>query len=126
MKTRFPGFAFWSVLAVLVLMLASHGILVAQEAGSVVAADKRVQGRSYVFAETGEKMPYTLFVPSNYDATKKWQLIAVLHGVGWPYDWLMVYDGMIDFAKRDGVIMVTPLGYRAFDGSGARAAPAIA
>jgi len=123
MKTRFPGFAFWSVLAVMGLMLASHGILVAQEAGSVVAADKRVQGRSYVFAETGEKMPYALFVPSNYDATKKWPLIVGLHGAGRPYDWLMGYDGIIDFAQRDGFIMVTPLGYRALGGYGAPRAP---
>jgi predicted peptidase len=128
MKTRFPGFAFWSVLAVMGLMLAGHGILVAQEPGGVVAADKRVQGRSYVFAETGEKMPYALFVPSNYDATKKWPLIVGLHGAGRPYDWLMGYDGIIDFAQRDGFIMVTPLGYRALGGYGApraarRAAP---
>jgi poly(3-hydroxybutyrate) depolymerase len=87
--------------------------------GTVVAADKRVQGRSYVFPETGEKIQYALFVPSNYDAAKKWPLIVGLHGAGRPYDWLMGFDGIIDFAQRDGFIMVTPLGYRALGGYGA-------
>ena len=48
----------------------------AQEPGTVVAADKRVQGRSYVFQGTGETIPYALFVPSNYDAAKAWPLIV--------------------------------------------------
>src|SRR6185295_19881248 len=70
----------------------------AQEPGSVVAADKRVQGRTYVFAETGETMPYALFVPANYDASRKWPLIVSLHGAGRPYDCLMGYEGIIDMA----------------------------
>jgi len=89
------------------------------EPGTVVAADKRVLGRSYVFPETGEKIQYALFVPSNYDAAKKWPLIVGLHGAGRPYDWVMGFDGIIDFAQRDGFIMVTPLGYRALGGYGA-------
>jgi predicted peptidase len=83
----------------------------AQEPGTVVAADRRVQARSYVFAATGVTIPYALFVPSNYDASRPWPLIVGLHGLGRPYDWLMGYDGIIDFAERDGYIMVTPLGY---------------
>jgi predicted peptidase len=92
--------------------------LLAQEPGTVVAADKRVKGRTYVFKETGETIPYALFVPSNYDATKKWPLIVGLHGAGRPYDWLMGYNGMIDFAQRDGFVMVTPLGYHQRGGFG--------
>jgi predicted peptidase len=100
--------------------------LLAQEPGTVVAADKRVQGRSYVFQPTGETIPYALFVPGNYDATKKWPLIVGLHGAGRPYDWLMGYTGIIDFAQRDGFVMVTPLGYHPRGGFGVprRAAPA--
>jgi predicted peptidase len=100
--------------------------LSAQEPGTVVAADKRVQGRSYVFQETGETIQYALFVPSNYDATKKWPLIVGLHGAGRPYDWLMGYSGIIDFAQRDGFVMVTPLGYHPRGGFGVprRVAPA--
>ena len=83
----------------------------AQEPGTVVAADKRVQGRTYVFRETGKQIPYALFVPSTYSTAQKWPLIVGLHGLGRPYDWLMGYDGIIDFAERDGYLMVTPLGY---------------
>ena len=103
--------------AIIATALASS--LRAQEPGTVVAADKRVQGKTYVFKETGKELPYALFVPSKYDATKKWPLIVGLHGLGRPYDWLMGYDGMVDFAERDGYVMVTPLGYdaRAWYGS---------
>ena len=83
----------------------------AQEPGTVVAADRRVEARSYQFPGTGATVPYALFVPSNYDASRPWPLIVGLHGLGRPYDWLMGYEGIIDMAERDGYIMVTPLGY---------------
>jgi len=86
-------------------------MLALQEPGTVVAADKRVQGRSYVFADTGKSIPYALFVPSTYNASQKWPLIVALHGLGRPFDWMMGYEGMIDFAERDGFIVVSPLGY---------------
>ena len=95
------------------------GPVSAQEPGSVVARDDRVQGRTYTFPGTGKEVPYALFVPSNYDATRAWPLIVTLHGLGRPYDWMMGYDGNIDAAERDGYIMVAPLGYhpRAWYGS---------
>jgi len=102
-----------STVALLVTML---GVVIArpveaQEPGSVVARDERIQGRSYVFPGTGKEVPYALFVPSTYDASREWPLIVTLHGLGRPYDWMMGYEGMIDFAERDGYIMVAPLGY---------------
>jgi predicted peptidase len=112
------------VLRSLVAALASAAVtgfsvpLPAQEPGTVVAADKRVQGRSYRFEPTGETIQYALFVPSNYDAAKKWPLIVGLHGAGRPYDWLMGYAGIIDLAQRDGYVMVTPLGYHPRGGFG--------
>jgi predicted peptidase len=93
------------------ITLAFTAMLALQEPGTVVAADKRVQGRSYVFAETGKSIPYALFVPSTYSASKKSPLIVALHGFGRPFDWMMGYEGMIDFAERDGFIVVSPLGY---------------
>jgi poly(3-hydroxybutyrate) depolymerase/kynurenine formamidase len=83
----------------------------AQEPGSVVAADARVQGLSYTFPETGVEVPYALFVPSTYDAGREWPLIVALHGLGRPYDWMMGYDGFLDFAERGGYVVVSPLGY---------------
>ena len=39
------------------ITLAFTELLAVQEPGTVVAADKRVQERSYVFAETGTTIP---------------------------------------------------------------------
>lgn len=72
--------------------------------------DKRVQHRKYTFAD-GEEIPYALFVPSGYDSSKPHPLMLSLHGLARQYDWLMGYDGFLDFAERDGVILVTILGY---------------
>lgn len=127
MKRLRQSFVFLRVLlvgvAISMIAFTSHGKIFAQEPGTVIAADRRVQGRSYVFQETGEKIQYAIFVPSNYEAAKKWPLIVGLHGWGRPYDWLMGYDGIVDFAQRNGFIMVTPLGYRSVGGFGAPLLP---
>lgn len=97
----------------------------AQEPGSVVESDPRVEGRSYVFEETGEEIPFALFVPSSYDPSHEWPLIVGLHGLGRPYDWLMGYEGMIDLAEERGYVLVTPRGYhrRGWYGSRGRGIP---
>ena len=98
---------------VMVAALAGGVPAAAQEPGSVVARDARVQGRTYTFPGTGAEVPYALFVPSGYDGSRAWPLIVTLHGLGRPYDWMLGYEGIIDFAERDGYIMVAPLGYHA-------------
>ena len=98
---------------VMVAALAGAVPAAAQEPGSVVARDARVQGRTYTFPGTGAEVPYALFVPSGYDGSRAWPLIVTLHGLGRPYDWMLGYEGIIDFAERDGYIMVAPLGYHA-------------
>lgn len=82
-----------------------------QEPGTVVAADPRVQGRSYVFEETKAEVPYALFVPSTYDPSIESPLVIALHGLGRPYDWMMGYEGFVDFAEAGGFIVASPLGY---------------
>lgn len=94
-----------------VLLHTGTGLALAQEPGSTITADARLQGRTYTFEETGVEVPYALFVPSSYDASREWPLIVGLHGLGRPYDWVMSYDGYIDLAERDGYILVTPKGY---------------
>ena len=94
-----------------VLLHAGTGLALAQEPGSTIAADARLQGRTYTFEETGVEVPYALFVPSSYDASREWPLIVGLHGLGRPYDWVMSYDGYVELAERDGYILVTPKGY---------------
>jgi len=101
------------------ILAADARFLDAQDAGQVVAADRRVQARSYVFEQTGESIPYALFVPSNYDGSKRWPVIVGLHGAGRPFDWVMGYEGLVDMAERDGFIVVTPTGYHPLGGFGA-------
>ena len=91
--------------------LAAPARSAAQEPGTIVARDARVQGHSYVFEATGVEVPYAVFLPSQYDDSREWPLIVALHGLGRPYDWMMGYDSFIDFAERDGYIVVSPLGY---------------
>jgi alpha-beta hydrolase superfamily lysophospholipase len=75
-------------------------------------SDPRVQHRTYKFEDAGGiDIPYALFVPSTYTKDTASPLIVGLHGLGAPYDSLMSYGGILDFAERDGYIMVTPLGY---------------
>ena len=73
--------------------------------------DPRVQHRTYVFPETGETIPYALFVPSTYNPDNAAPLLVSLHGLGRSYDWLMGYHGLLDQAELHGYIVVTPLGY---------------
>ena len=82
--------------------------------------DPRVQHRSYVMEETGETIPYALFVPSSYDPATPAALMVSLHGAGRQYDWLMNYAGFLDLAEHHGYVVVTPLGYTRRGGYGYR------
>ena len=107
----------------LALVLGSANAAVAQrEARDDESAitDSRVQHRTYTMHETGETIPYALFVPTSYDASEPNRLMVSLHGAGRQYDWLMGYAGFLDRAERDGYIVVTPLGYTRRGGYGRR------
>ncbi len=82
--------------------------------------DLRVQHRSYVMNDTGETIPYALFVPSSYEPTRPSPLMVALHGAGRQYDWLMNYAGFLDLAEQHGYVVVTPLGYTRRGGYGRR------
>lgn len=73
--------------------------------------DSRIQHRSYTFPPTGETIPYALFVPDSYEASRPAPLVVSLHGLGRSHDWLMGYHGLLDEAEANGFIVVTPLGY---------------
>ena len=82
--------------------------------------DPRVQHHSYVMEETGETIPYALFVPSGYDPASPAPLMVSLHGAGRQYDWLMNYAGFLDLAEHHGYVVATPLGYTRRGGYGYR------
>lgn len=88
----------------------SAGARDASENESLIT-DPRVQHRTYVFEPTGETLPYAVFVPTTYRQGTASPLLVSLHGLGRTYDWLMGYEGLLDYAEEYGFIVVTPLGY---------------
>jgi predicted peptidase len=76
------------------------------------AVDSRVQQRTYTFADTGEQMPYALFVSSKVTKEKKNPLIVSLHGLGGDQN-TMVRESLrsVELAEQGGYILVAPMGY---------------
>ena len=74
------------------------------------AVDPRVQQRSYVFADTGEKLAYAVFVSSKVSKDKKNPLIVALHGLGGDQNTMMRANAL-QLAEDGGYIMVGPMGY---------------
>jgi predicted peptidase len=76
------------------------------------AVDSRVQQRTYTFADSGEQMPYALFVSSKVTKDKKNPLIVSLHGLGGDQN-TMVRESLrsVELAEQGGYILVAPMGY---------------
>jgi poly(3-hydroxybutyrate) depolymerase len=66
----------------------------------------------------GEIMPYRMYVPASYAASRPHPLIVALHGLGGTEDSFFAgYEGTLPrLAEQHGYIVVAPLGYRV-DGS---------
>lgn len=75
-----------------------------------IAPDPRVQQRSYDFADTKEKLAYTLFVSSKVSKDKPAPLIVALHGLGGDSNFI-VRGRLVDLAEEGGYIVVGPMGY---------------
>jgi predicted esterase len=76
----------------------------------MMGGDPRVQHRTYVFTNTGETLPYSVFVSSKVTNTVKAPLILALHGLGGNNDTLMG-RATINLAEEGGYILVGPMGY---------------
>jgi len=74
--------------------------------------DPRVQQRTYLFTDSNEQMPYTLFVSSKVSKDKRNPLIVSLHGLGGDQN-TMVRESIkaVDLAEEGGYILVAPMGY---------------
>jgi poly(3-hydroxybutyrate) depolymerase len=74
--------------------------------------DARVEQRTYTFSDTGETMPYALFVSSKVSRDKKNPLIVSLHGLGGDQN-TMVRESLrsVELAEQGGYILVAPMGY---------------
>jgi len=70
------------------------------------------QYRVYSFPETGESIPYRLFVPTRWSATRRLPMLVTLRAgtsVDNPY---RPPNSLVSEAARRGYLVVTPMGYR--------------
>ena len=79
-------------------------------AGFNQATDPRVQNRTYRFEDTGEELPYCVFVSSKVSKDKKNPLIVSLHGLGIGPGF-MCRGKALDLAEEGGYILAAPMGY---------------
>ena len=96
-------------------MKRSADLLAALKAGrDPVRQAKGLQNRAYRFAETGELIPFQVYVPSTWTPAKRWPLVVALHGANLDETNMLGRDGgrMQKLAEQHGFVVVTPLGYR--------------
>ena len=74
------------------------------------SGDPRVQSRSYVFTNTGESLPYAVFVSTKVAKDKPAPLVVALRGYGGNPGSFM-WGPALQLAEAGGYIMVAPMGY---------------
>ena len=72
--------------------------------------DPRVQSRTYVFTNTGETLPYAVFVSTKVAKDKPAPLIVALRGYG-GNPGVFMHGPALKLAEAGGYIMVAPMGY---------------
>jgi predicted peptidase len=81
----------------------------AQQAAAPAKGD---QQRTYRFAEAGVEMPYRLYVPKGYDATRATPLVVALHGYGGDQDYFFkALPSLPALLDEHGFIFVAPMGF---------------
>jgi len=71
------------------------------------------QHRQYVFAATGQSMPYRVYVPTTWDGKASLPIVLMLHGAGANENSYMDQAGGLlrKLAEQHGYIVVSPLGF---------------
>lgn len=90
--------------------------------GSEVTPEKGVEIRNYVFKETGEQLPYSVFVSSKVKPGQKAPLILALRGFTGT-TLTFVRGTAVDLAEEGGYILVGAIGYNNRAGFGVQAGP---
>jgi dienelactone hydrolase len=90
--------------------------------GSEVVPEKGVEIRKYVFTETGEELPYSVFVSSKVKKGAKAPLVLALRGFTGT-TLTIVRGSAVDMAEAGGYILVGALGYNNRAGFGVPARP---
>jgi len=76
----------------------------------LTASQKRILECTYRLAEGGLDLPYTLFIPTKYDAAKPIALVVDLHGLNITPLQQILFDGTTDYAEQYNYIVVAPMG----------------
>lgn len=94
----------------LVLVLCAAATSWAQSSPARPTGD---QHRQYLFAPTGQQMPYRVYVPTTWDGHSALPIVLFLHGAGANEStYLDLADGMLrKLAEKHGYIVVSPLGF---------------
>jgi pimeloyl-ACP methyl ester carboxylesterase len=72
--------------------------------------DDRVELREYLFPDTGEMLPYAVFVSTKVNRDKKAPLVLALHGFSGNHGTFMRTQ-CVDEAEKNGYILVGAMGY---------------
>ncbi len=85
----------------------------AAAAGAGQAPPTGDQQREYLFAPTGQTLPYRLYVPAGWDGKTALPILLFLHGAGAnERTYLDMADGLVrKLAEEHGYIVVSPLGF---------------
>ena len=88
-----------------------------QPAGRSWSGDPRVQSRTYLFSDTGENLPYAVFVSSKVTKDTKAPLIVALRGAG-GNPGVFMRDPALNLAEEGGYILAAPMGYNSMGSFG--------
>jgi len=88
-----------------------------QSGGRSWSSDPRVQSRTYLFSDTGENLPYAVFVSSKVTKDTKAPLIVALRGAG-GNPGVFMRDPALNLAEEGGYIVAAPMGYNSMGSFG--------
>lgn len=71
----------------------------------------KIEKKSYFYDKAKREIDYSLYVPSEYDGSKKAPLIVLLHGLGSNPHQVIRYSGVVQEAEKRGYVVVAPYGY---------------
>ena len=98
-----------NMIQIMLMALVLTGV---QQAVAQSAGAKGDQQRKYHFEEAGKDMPYHLYVPASYDASKATPLIIALHGFGGDQDtFFKAVKNLQSLCDQYGFIFAAPMGY---------------
>lgn len=88
-----------------------------QPGGRSWSGDPRVQSRTYLFSDTGENLPYAVFVSSKVTKDTQAPLIVALRGAG-GNPGVFMRNPALNLAEEGGYIIAAPIGYNSMGSFG--------